>query len=116
MWCRFFVVTLLMLVAGCKAVPVDNSRGGLVVSRQVAEYFEDEEVDQLIAGQGNDIRCVRERRVGTHLVTRICRTKSEWADLHRQTQDAHRRRLNGPCGATSLGGGASTCGEGRGGN
>ncbi|MEM9533690.1 MAG: hypothetical protein AAGA23_22400 [Pseudomonadota bacterium] len=109
-----FVLTIAaasLLLAGCQSVPVDaNQTGELVVSRGVAEYFEDEETDQVVAGQGNDIKCIRERRVGTHMVTRICRTKSEWAAMYRQTQDVHRRRMTGACGSGAPG----ICSEGRG--
>lgn len=110
------IASMSLMLGACTAVPVDQNRGELVVSKKVAQYFEDDEVDQLVAGQGNDIKCVRHRRVGTHLITRVCRTRQEWDDLHRETQETHRDRMMGPCGATSLGGGRSTCGEGRGGN
>ena len=115
-----FIIATLLLALGCQSVrTVEQQRerslqGELVVSPGVRRLFDDPEVDQLIAGVGNEVKCIRERRVGTHMVMRICRTKDEWAYLAQQTRETYQQnRMFGVCGGRNpLPGG--DCGEGRG--
>ena len=111
-----------IVLAGCQSTPkLEQERekkmnGDLVVSLGVRRLFEDPEVDQLVAGVDNTVKCVRERRVGTHMVKRICRTKAEWDYLKRQTRETHQQnRMVGVCGGGSAPISRGDCGEGRGG-
>ncbi len=101
-------------LSACQSVPVDTNRGELVTSPGVQRYFEqNQDVQEIVVKNDSDIKCVRERRVGTHMVTRICRTKVEWAALEEQTRyQQERRSIGGACGDTR-GGGLSRCSEGR---
>ena len=115
------LVTAILITTGCQSVPtIDRERekaltGDLVVSLGVRRLFDDPEVEQLVAGNGNDIKCVVERRVGTHMVMRVCRTRDEWEYLAEQTAETYKKnRMVGVCGSTApLNRG--DCGEGRGG-
>ena len=111
------------LLSGCQSTPTYEQErekkltGDLVVSAGVRRLFDDDpEVDQLVAGGDNDIKCIRERRVGTHMVKRICRTKGEWDYLKQQTKETHQQnRMAGVCGGGSGPISRGDCGEGRGG-
>lgn len=114
------LVAATLITAGCQSTPtIEQERekslvGELVVSLGVRRLFEDPELVQLEAGVNNDVKCIRERHVGTHMVKRICRTKSEWDYLANQTRETHQQnRVAGVCG----GGGPISrgdCGDGRG--
>ncbi len=86
------------LAVGCAHRDANVDRGEIVVSNGVKQYFADNpEVDELAtSGDGGDqsIRCVRERRVGTHRVVRICRTRAEWRELAEDTQRIWREDVN----------------------
>ncbi|MEM9531116.1 MAG: hypothetical protein AAGA23_09355 [Pseudomonadota bacterium] len=101
------------LLSACQTVPVDNTQGELIASEGVRQYFaENENVGEIVVNNDSDIRCVRNRRVGTHMVVRVCRTKAEWDELRRGTEQQQRRRLYaGGCGDTSTTG--NRCSEGR---
>lgn len=106
-----------VLLGGCSSVPKQESvnRGELQVSQAVAAYFEDPTVGEIVVGEDSDIRCIRQRRTGTHMVVRICRTKEEWKELQQRTQEVHQQRTSfGPCGDRSPAA-SNTCSEGRGG-
>ena len=109
---RYWIAALVIgMLAACQTVPPNTAQGRLVASQGVIAYFDDPEVTQLIAGQGNDIKCERNRRVGTHLIVRVCRTRTEWEDLKRQTKEnGQDTRLRIRCIVTD-----GQCGEGRGG-
>ena len=115
------LVVSTLIAAGCQTTPtVEQQReksmqGELVVSLGVRRLFEDPEVEQLIAGVDNEIKCVRERRVGTHMVMRVCRTKGEWKYLADQTQETYKKnRMAGVCGSNAPID-RGDCGMGRGG-
>ncbi len=84
LWFALFAVAAL---AGCQTAPPQPVDEQLVASQAVVDYFDDPEVEQVIAGQGNDVKCVRHRRVGTHLIVRVCRTKAEWAKVKEQERE-----------------------------
>ncbi|MFK7955512.1 MAG: hypothetical protein AB8B96_05405 [Lysobacterales bacterium] len=108
------LTSMALALSACQSVPVDTNRGALVTTPGVQRVFEqNQDVQEIVVKDDSDIRCIRERRVGTHMVTRICRTKVEWAALEEQTRYQHERRsIGGACGDTR-GGGLSRCSEGR---
>ena len=94
----------VLLAAGCAHRNENVNRGELVVSERVKRYFaENPEVDTLETngGSGGDqsIRCERQRRVGTHRVVRVCRTRAEWRQLREDTERLWREdhMLRIPC-------------------
>ena len=115
------LLAVILITAGCQSVPtIDRERqkaleGDLVVSLGVHRIFDDPEVEQLVAGEGNEVKCVIERRVGTHMTKRVCRTRDEWQYLTEKTAETYKNNhMAGVCGNTapiSRG----DCGEGRGG-
>jgi len=109
------LLAVLVHLSGCSIVPPDVNRGELVASAGVRQIFEDGELDAIEAGER--VRCERQRRVGTHRVTRLCMTIAEWEDHDRRLQETLRQRemLNRcvPTGGASND--AGSCGSGRGG-
>ncbi len=105
---------LALTLAACQSVPVDTNHGELIASPGVKALFEQNEgINEIVVKDDSDLKCVRERRVGTHMVMRICRTKVEWQQLAEQTRYQHERRaIGGACGDTR-GAGANRCSEGR---
>jgi hypothetical protein len=94
-----FLGTFVLTLAACKAVPVDHNRGELIASEGVKAIFEEtEEGDEIRVTRGDNIRCERQRRVGTHLINKVCMTKDEWDLRERKTRDVTRRFREGrPC-------------------
>lgn len=84
-----------VVLAGCKAVPVDLNHGELVASEGVRKIFEEENVDAVEAGER--VRCERRRRTGTHMVQRLCMTIDEWDEHYRRIREVAYNRLNQPC-------------------
>ncbi|MEM6576262.1 MAG: hypothetical protein AAF736_18440 [Pseudomonadota bacterium] len=106
-----------VLAAGltaCQTVPVDTNKGELVASPGVQRYFaENENIGEIVVNNDSDIRCERQRKTGTHMVVRVCRTKLEWKQLEEQTRyQAERRLIGGACGDTRRAG-LNRCSEGR---
>lgn len=100
-------------LSACQTIPADTNRGELITSPGVQRYFaENDNIDEIVVKDDSDIRCVRERRVGTHMVMRVCRTKVEWKQLEELSRyQAERRSIGGPCGDTRAVG--NRCSEGR---
>jgi hypothetical protein len=97
---RKIVALPILLVAFQVQAVEQNNRGELTASEGVKKIFEDPNVDEVAAGR--KIRCVRHRRVGTHMITKTCMTVKEWGELQRANRDNHQNNFsNGLCGASS---------------
>ena len=113
-------ITMIAIVglAGCQSVPENVNRGELVASAGVRAMFEDPGIDAVEAGER--VRCERYRRVGTHLIQRVCMTMEEWELKERHTQEEVRDLYEtSPCinvqvGRATGGSAPGSCGEGRG--
>ncbi|MEM1091214.1 MAG: hypothetical protein AAF736_15355 [Pseudomonadota bacterium] len=90
-------LALFVLLSGCKSVPLDSSLNGydLVASPGVMAYFSDPSVTALEVGK--NVVCRRHRRVGTHLMTKVCMTQEEYQDRTRHTQETHHDRMSPGC-------------------
>ncbi|MEM7705673.1 MAG: hypothetical protein AAF358_08990 [Pseudomonadota bacterium] len=101
-------------LTACKTVPVDTNKGELLTSPGVQRYFsENENIGEIVVNDESDIRCERQRKTGTHMIVRVCRTKLEWKQLADQTRYQQERRLiGGACGDTRAAG-LNRCSEGR---
>jgi hypothetical protein len=113
------IATLVLMLSACKSVPENLNSGELIASAGVRAFFDDPNVDAVEAG--SKISCKRERRVGTHMIFKVCMTKEEWKDRELATRDMHRRyretnpctaNLSGAFGNTTANGKATFCGEG----
>ncbi len=94
-------IALGALAGGCRSVPLNSNLQAdqLLASPGVLAYFTDPDVD-VVEASGN-ITCRRHRRVGTHLISKVCRTNDEWADLERKTRETHMDHRTAPiCVAT----------------
>ncbi len=87
------LLALLAAIAGCASTSERNMNAGerTVVSDEVAELVEElGEVDIRFA---ENVYCERIRRVGTHLVTRVCWDSREAARQSRQAADRYHRAM-----------------------
>ena len=75
----------LLMSTGLASAADQNNRGELTASEGVKERFEDPDLEQLIAGM--QIKCVRHRRVGTHMIKKTCMTVDEWTIRKRETRE-----------------------------
>ncbi|MEM1091979.1 MAG: hypothetical protein AAF552_11000 [Pseudomonadota bacterium] len=104
------LLALLAAIAGCASTSERNMNAGerTLVSDEVAELVEElGEVDVRFA---ENVYCERIRRVGTHLVTRVCWDSREAARQSRQASDRYHRSMGNGTGCT-----LGTCaGEARG--
>jgi len=90
------IAVALATLCACKAVPMDPNAGELIASEGVRKIFAEEDWDAIEA-DGERIRCERHRRVGTHMVQRVCMTVAEWEARKRGTERVVYDRLNQPC-------------------
>lgn len=101
---RVFVLAMLMST-GLATAADQNNRGELTASEGVKQRFEDPDLQQLIASM--QIKCVRHRRVGTHMISKTCMTVDEWAERKRATRENQQDNFSiGMCvpSATPVGG------------
>ena len=92
---------LAILILSVQVVAQEQRiRGDLTASKAVKEAFENPEVQQIIAGM--KIKCVRHRRVGTHLISKTCMSVDEWAKKTAETSDIFRNNYRiGMCAPSS---------------
>ena len=96
-----WIIALVLVLIACIANGVEqNNHGELTASEGVKKFFNDEELKQIIAGM--QIKCVRHRRVGTHLISKTCMTVDEWAIRKRETRENQHDNFSiGGCVASS---------------
>jgi hypothetical protein len=102
---RLRFLSVLMLLAGCQSIPLDANiqADELVASAGVMNYFADPNVD--LAEASRNITCKRHKLVGSHLISKVCRTREEWAELARNTRDMQQdHRAFQPCNASAANG------------
>ena len=96
---RIAALPIFMLAFQVHAVD-QNNHGELTASEGVKKLFEDPGVDQIAAGK--QIKCVRHRRVGTHMISKTCMTIKEWAEFKRATRENHQDNFSvGLCGPSA---------------
>ena len=89
-----------LLLSGCLATherPL-NQGERTALSNDVAALLEEDFDGEIDIREEPEIRCVRHKRVGTHMVTRHCYTLGEQEQMARQSQDGVRDRFaKQPC-------------------
>ncbi|MFK7954632.1 MAG: hypothetical protein AB8B96_00925 [Lysobacterales bacterium] len=94
---RQLMMGLIPLLAACQSVPLDSTLNGheLVASAGVMDYFADPSVSEVEARE--NIVCRRHRRVGTHMISKVCMTRDEWEFRARRTQEVQEGRMSPGC-------------------
>lgn len=120
---RIALIAAALGLSACTSVPLNSNivAHEIVASAGVMDYFSDPEVSSVEASGA--ITCRRHKRVGTHLITKVCMTNDEWQDRARRTRAMHQDRMSVGCMPVSNPGGdpmnpnvtaallSSTCGD-----
>lgn len=90
-----FAAVSCVFLAGCISTqqrPMNHGED-TSVSMEVAQLLEQDIDGEIDIREHPEVRCVRHKRVGTHMVTRHCYTRGEQDQIARESQDGMRDRF-----------------------
>lgn len=72
-----------LLFAGCAGGPVGDEAGSVMATDEAAAA-------ELAATDPNRLVCIRYKKTGTHMHSKICHTAQDWETARKESQEAMR--------------------------